>query len=231
VAEWDPITTLSSAASSAVAPFHSLCRISCESVLSRSVPPLALSASRPVREMQLRPHRQRVGHLPGVRNTHVTRNRSRRLELVSAAVAFISFGALFATLWYAYGYIGHGFVVGFIQGRIGVGLQRGRNVGWAADRVEYRDRRLRGLPEIYSDPSSTVIVVPLWIPGVVGLGYFWFLLRRRRRICPGHCPTCEYDLTGNMSGICPECGTAIPTDSSTPEVHAAGPSPTSEPSA
>ena len=27
---------------------------------------------------------------------------------------------------------------------------------------------------------------------------------------PGHCPTCNYNLTGNTSGTCPECGMAIP---------------------
>lgn len=34
--------------------------------------------------------------------------------------------------------------------------------------------------------------------------------RIRRRISrhrPGICPTCSYDLTGNASGVCPECGT------------------------
>jgi hypothetical protein len=31
------------------------------------------------------------------------------------------------------------------------------------------------------------------------------LLRRRK---PGHCPSCGYDLTGNLSGVCPECGQA-----------------------
>lgn len=34
------------------------------------------------------------------------------------------------------------------------------------------------------------------------------LYRRDRRHPPGHCQTCGYDLTGNESGICPECGTA-----------------------
>jgi hypothetical protein len=33
-------------------------------------------------------------------------------------------------------------------------------------------------------------------------------LRRRRRTAGGRCPRCGYDLTGNISGVCPECGTA-----------------------
>ncbi len=35
----------------------------------------------------------------------------------------------------------------------------------------------------------------------------------RIRFCPqprGHCAGCGYNLTGNVSGICPECGTPIP---------------------
>ena len=27
-------------------------------------------------------------------------------------------------------------------------------------------------------------------------------------VCTGHCRKCHYNLTGNTSGICPECGTA-----------------------
>ncbi len=30
-----------------------------------------------------------------------------------------------------------------------------------------------------------------------------------KRIPPGHCKKCSYNLTGNVSGICPECGTAV----------------------
>jgi len=29
---------------------------------------------------------------------------------------------------------------------------------------------------------------------------------RKKGIPPGRCPACGYDLTGNVSGICPECG-------------------------
>ena len=33
--------------------------------------------------------------------------------------------------------------------------------------------------------------------------------RERPRFPRGHCQTCGYDLTGNVSGICPECGEPI----------------------
>lgn len=34
---------------------------------------------------------------------------------------------------------------------------------------------------------------------------------RRRADSHGRCAHCRYDLTGNLSGICPECGTPIPS--------------------
>lgn len=34
----------------------------------------------------------------------------------------------------------------------------------------------------------------------------WLLVRRAYP--SGHCRKCGYNLTGNVSGICPECGTA-----------------------
>ena len=42
------------------------------------------------------------------------------------------------------------------------------------------------------------------------------------RAIPGnrpYCPECGYDLTGNKSGHCTECGTAIPSDESRVEHH------------
>lgn len=35
------------------------------------------------------------------------------------------------------------------------------------------------------------------------------MLLFRRRTRPGHCRQCDYDLTGNVSGVCPECGTRV----------------------
>jgi hypothetical protein len=37
--------------------------------------------------------------------------------------------------------------------------------------------------------------------------YLWW--SDRRRIPPGHCRKCGYNLTGNVSGVCPECGQRI----------------------
>ena len=39
---------------------------------------------------------------------------------------------------------------------------------------------------------------------------FWLYRRRKQRpTVPGICRRCAYDLTGNASGICPECGTLV----------------------
>jgi hypothetical protein len=51
--------------------------------------------------------------------------------------------------------------------------------------------------------------IPLWMPFVLAFiptAYLWY------RDCPptpGHCEKCGYDLTGNESGRCPECGGAV----------------------
>ena len=73
--------------------------------------------------------------------------------------------------------------------------------------------------------SITVRLIPtgVWLPRVVsvvgvllcsGVGTLagWLLWRVAiRQLCmePGVCQNCTYDLTGNVSGVCPECGTKI----------------------
>jgi hypothetical protein len=56
----------------------------------------------------------------------------------------------------------------------------------------------------------TNVIVPIWIPLlVVALPTAFVWWRDRRRIPPGHCQICGYNLTGNVSGRCPECGSAV----------------------
>ena len=61
--------------------------------------------------------------------------------------------------------------------------------------------------------ARRVIVMPLWmclvLPVVPTAVLFW---RDRRRIPPGHCRACGYNLTGDVSGVCPECGVMVPLE-------------------
>jgi len=55
--------------------------------------------------------------------------------------------------------------------------------------------------------ASITYIIPFWLIQATLLIPIFILTRSRfksRR--PGHCQTCGYDLTGNTSGVCPECG-------------------------
>ena len=52
-----------------------------------------------------------------------------------------------------------------------------------------------------------LLSLPLTIWSICALG---MRVRRRTRWREGHCPGCGYNLTGNVSGACPECGAAVP---------------------
>ena len=53
----------------------------------------------------------------------------------------------------------------------------------------------------------------LYYYGFVSLMFYWF---PKKQLCsaeqPPTCLECGYNLTGNTSGICPECGTPIPKE-------------------
>ena len=52
-------------------------------------------------------------------------------------------------------------------------------------------------------------ILPLWMPFAVFLtlgAVLW--TNRKRRL--DHCESCDYNLTGNESGKCPECSTPVP---------------------
>jgi len=50
------------------------------------------------------------------------------------------------------------------------------------------------------------LTCPLWIPFVFTALPTAYLFWRDRRHPPGHCQRCGYNLKGNESGVCPECG-------------------------
>jgi hypothetical protein len=77
-----------------------------------------------------------------------------------------------------------------------------------ADGRRYPGDRVR--PE-----NKRTVQVSMWwsllllLPSLFCLAY---VAQRRMAIKAGHCKKCGYDLTGNSSGICPECGLVVPVD-------------------
>jgi hypothetical protein len=55
---------------------------------------------------------------------------------------------------------------------------------------------------------AMVPLTPVWMP-LLAAAFPTALTLARRRPLPGHCQECGYDLTGNVSGVCPECGKPI----------------------
>lgn len=106
------------------------------------------------------------------------------------------------------------------QGLIGVArLQPGPFIsstpGWYLSKFRTSDsifRSLYHLPHIDRSPkhSGYLLGIPLWVPFLLAaLPTAWLWWRDRRRTPSGHCPHCGYNLTGNTTGICSECGSAV----------------------
>ena len=70
--------------------------------------------------------------------------------------------------------------------------------GWT--RPTFDNLGVPGVDTIY------ILTLPVWIPGALFAcaALAVSIHRRKRGIC-----RCGYDLTGNVSGICPECGTPV----------------------
>jgi hypothetical protein len=66
----------------------------------------------------------------------------------------------------------------------------------------------KGVVTRYNE-TFAMTFIPMWaiVVATAFLPLIWVISRHRRKV--GGCPTCHYDLTGNTSGVCPECGTGI----------------------
>jgi hypothetical protein len=73
--------------------------------------------------------------------------------------------------------------------------------------LDYKSRQLLNAPfpwrwwAIQVFPHSLLLLL-----AAVPTALLWYVDRRFPR---GHCRRCGYDLTGNVSGVCPECGEKV----------------------
>ena len=68
------------------------------------------------------------------------------------------------------------------------------------------------MPSMRNYASSGILFhrwLPFWLPVIVTTIPTGVLVWLERRFPRGRCQTCGYDLTGNVSGVCPECGEGV----------------------
>lgn len=101
----------------------------------------------------------------------------------------------------------------------GLGIQGVPN--WATSLHVVRLHSTSRVPFEYSGgPFFRHLSTPLWIPTVGFVLAFLCLHYLRGGSKPGHCTCCGYDLTGNVSGVCSECGTPTEQDDEDPSQSA-----------
>ncbi|HPF41457.1 MAG TPA: hypothetical protein P5081_22140 [Phycisphaerae bacterium] len=63
----------------------------------------------------------------------------------------------------------------------------------------------------YAFPDVTLVAIPCAVAGLIVAFAVRALTVRimGRRLLVGHCASCGYDLQGNESGLCPECGQVV----------------------
>ena len=100
--------------------------------------------------------------------------------------------------------------------RLGFGVEIGSLTG--SVNVDANHKAIWSFAGFGSGPSAQYsaqfVRIPWWVMVAVSAIFplIW-VTSQIRGICTrrehGHCPTCSYNLAGNISGVCPECGTAV----------------------
>ncbi len=145
------------------------------------------------------------------------RQRQRSIGRLGAAVTVLLLVMFVLSAWYRIAVVPK---AGYLRFEITAGgfycdwtdpatLRKGQTVIYTGPLEFKRHRFQLGLAQWFKGQSSAsegYFSVPGWlILTLVGVPTVWLILRSRGARL-GHCTTCGYDLTGNVSGVCPECG-------------------------
>lgn len=118
----------------------------------------------------------------------------------------------------AYGYCAPGFGVGCFLGSAVIGipepLDRLESTYWSSRSLSQVRKATKTFWDAFPESAARTgvwIRVPLWMPLLALFPPSLIVFRHSRRPNRGYCSKCGYDLTGNVSGTCPECGVEIRT--------------------
>ncbi len=75
--------------------------------------------------------------------------------------------------------------------------------------IRWWPRFITYTPRIQQSISAFRVFIPLWCIAPFVFIPTFLLWRRDHRYPDGHCRNCGYNLTGNVTGICSECGQPI----------------------
>jgi hypothetical protein len=104
--------------------------------------------------------------------------------------------------------------IGLVYGAVCVGWTAaplvGEPAGWHIGGSGPAHKSVWWVEVVRYGASTGIVYVALWLVLALTTVPTVFLLMRLRHTLPaGCCAICGYNLTGNVSGRCPECGTAI----------------------
>ncbi len=189
---------------------------------------------RPVSAMRLQSDWQRVGRMPRMRRVAMRYRRSRLrrvMKWVGLVVCAVLVAAWAGSGWWAVRWTGEYWsvqsFVGYMQvdqcrswrapehrglwsRRLTLGSFAGR--WWPPRNARWPHHRTLALFSTQHAGGGSVTktfyrtTVPYWLPFLVVAVPTVALWWSSRPFPRGHCPACGYDLTGNTSGRCPECG-------------------------
>lgn len=139
------------------------------------------------------------------------RQRKRRLlTFVGLLVGTIALASFLFTLVYEVAYFDSRWGIVLCGGSVNLHLAPFPSwfpSGWVAKRAE---SSFALLPHMSRNASAgCFFIVPLWTVVVSAAAGLVLARRFYSPVPPGHCEECRYNLTGNLSGWCPECGTPI----------------------
>lgn len=161
--------------------------------------------NRSLRQVRLQSGGQHQRRLPGVRCINLS--RYRKLKMIGVVSGGVFLCLLVSSYFYEYGVYVRPISFFFRDSSFTFAIENSE-----FERTSFwKDRgslRFRWKP-IYRRSNvmgTSFILVPLWIPTVVALVMAAFVHRKAKLKPSGHCGKCGYSLTGNTSGVCPECG-------------------------